>query len=125
MNFGRADLKDGMFLKFEEYEEEEYFGHELPLLWIRVLNLLKVLRTYEVIWAVGTMFGATQRIDMITTRKNKFGRFQIAVLNPNIVPTRMDVVIGAQFFELEFKIERYEPTPGAATFLKRSGDEGG
>jgi hypothetical protein len=29
MHFGRADLKDRMFLKFEEYEEEEYFGHEL------------------------------------------------------------------------------------------------
>jgi hypothetical protein len=39
MNFGRADLKDGMFLKFEEYEEKEYFGHELPLPWMRVLNL--------------------------------------------------------------------------------------
>jgi hypothetical protein len=104
MNFGRADLKDGMFLKFDEYEEEEYFGHELPLLWMRVLNLPKVLRTYEVIWAVGTMFRATQYVDMITTRKNKFWRFQIVVLNPNIVPTRMDVVIGARFFELEFEI---------------------
>jgi hypothetical protein len=70
------------------------------------------------------MFGANQRVDIITTRKNKFGRFQIAVLNSNIVPRRMDVVIGAQFFELEFEIERYEPTPRATTFLKRSGDEG-
>jgi hypothetical protein len=69
------------------------------------------------------MFGAAQRVDLITTWKNKFGRFQIAVLNPNIIPTRMDVVIGAQFFELEFEIERYEPTPRAATFLKRSCDE--
>jgi hypothetical protein len=36
----------------------------------------------------------------------------------------MDVVIGARLFELEFEIERYEPTPWAATFLKRNGDEG-
>jgi hypothetical protein len=46
------------------------------------------------------------------------------VLNPNIILTRLDVVIGARFFELEFEIERYEPTLGAASFLKRSGYEG-
>ena len=60
------------------------------MVWLRVLNLPKVLRTYDVLWAVGTMFGATQKVDMITTRKNKFGRFKVAVLNPAIVPTRMD-----------------------------------
>jgi hypothetical protein len=32
-----------MSVKFEEYEEEKYYGHELPLLWMRVLNLPKVL----------------------------------------------------------------------------------
>jgi hypothetical protein len=124
MNFGRADLKEGMSLKFEEYEEEEYYGHELTLLWMGVLNLPKVLQSYEVIWAIGTMFGATQRVDMITTRKNKFGRFQIAVLNPSVMPTRMDVVIGARFFELQFKIEQYAPTRGASLFLNRNNEEG-
>jgi hypothetical protein len=68
-------------IKFEEFEAEEYFGHELPLLWMRVLNLPNVLRSFEVIWAIGSMLGATQHVDMITTRKNKLGRFQIAVLN--------------------------------------------
>jgi hypothetical protein len=124
MNFGRADLKEGMSLKFEECEEEEYYGHELTLLWMRVLNLPEVLQSYEVIWAIGTMFGTTQRVDMITTRKNKFGRFQIAVMNPSVMPTRMDVVIGARFFELQFKIEQYAPTRGASLFLNRNNEEG-
>jgi hypothetical protein len=39
-----------------------------------VLNLPKVLGTYEVLWAIGTMFGATTRVDMINTRTNTFGR---------------------------------------------------
>lgn len=56
-------------------------------------NLPKVLRTYEVIWAIGTMFGATQKVDMIYTRKNKFDRFQVAVLNLATIPDHMDVVI--------------------------------
>lgn len=108
INFGSADLKNGMHLKFEDYEEDEYFGHELPFVWMRVLNLPKVLRSYEVLWAIGTMFGATQRVDMITTRKNNFGRFEVAVLNPNIIPSKMDVVIGTRFFELDFEIEAME-----------------
>jgi hypothetical protein len=55
------------------------------------------------------MFGATQKVDMITTRKNKFGRFKVAVLNPTIVPTKMDCVsvIGTWFFELPFEIEPF------------------
>ncbi|RLN07095.1 uncharacterized protein C2845_PM11G05900 [Panicum miliaceum] len=46
-NFGSADLKDGKSLKFEMYEEEEYFGEEFPFIWMRVLNLPRMLRTYE------------------------------------------------------------------------------
>lgn len=85
INFGSADLKDGLSLKFEV---EEYFGNELPLIWMRVTNLLKVLHEYEVIWAIGTMFGATQRVDMITTRKNSFGRFRVSVLNLRLIPNK-------------------------------------
>ncbi|CAL5011144.1 unnamed protein product [Urochloa decumbens] len=126
INFGSADLKNGLSLKFEEFEEEEYFGYELPTVWMRVLNLPKVLRTYEVLWAIGTMFGATQRVDMITTRKNSFGRFKVAVLNPKEVPTEMDVVIGTRFFELKFAIEPLEIAQGEAnkpTAPKDDGDD--
>lgn len=48
INFGSADLKDGLSLKFEEFEVEEYYGNELPLIWMRVTNLPKVLCGYEV-----------------------------------------------------------------------------
>jgi hypothetical protein len=82
-------------------------------------------RSFEVIWAIGTMFGETQRVDMITTRKNKFGRFQIAVLNPSVVPTKMDVVIGARFFELQFEIEPYPHSQGTSQFMGRGDDGGG
>ena len=103
INFGSTNLKNGMRLNFECFEEEEYFGHELPMVWMRVLNLPKVLRTYQVLWAVGTLFGATQKVDMISTRKNKFGRFKVAVLNPTILPTTMDCVIGTQFLNFSLK----------------------
>ena len=31
INFESANLKNGMRLNFEYFEEEEYFGHELPM----------------------------------------------------------------------------------------------
>lgn len=105
INFGAGDLKNGMCLKFDLFEEEEFMGEELPRVIMRVLNLSAVLRTYEVLWAIGTMFGATTKVDMITTRRNSFGRFEVAVLNPTIVPTEMDVVIGTRWFELKFQVE--------------------
>jgi hypothetical protein len=77
------------------------------MVWTRLLNLPKVLRTYEVLWAVGTMFGATQKVDMVTTRESKFGRFKVVVLNPTIVPTKINCVIGTRFFELQFEIESF------------------
>jgi len=94
------------------------------MVWLRVLNLPKVLRTYDVLWAVGTMFGATQKVDMITTRKNKFGRFKVAVLNPAIVPTRMDCVIGTLFFELQFEIEPFVPSGETTESGTKEGTEG-
>jgi hypothetical protein len=86
VNFSSVDLKNGLVLKFEEFEEE-YFGEELPCVWMRVLNLPKVLRTYEVLWAIGTMIGATTKVDMITIQKSNFGLVEVVVLNTSIMPT--------------------------------------
>jgi len=124
INFGSANLKNGMRLNFECFEEEEYFGHELPMVWMRVLNLPKVLRAYQVLWAVGTLLGATQKVDMISTRKNKFGRFKVAVLNPTILPTTMDCVIGTRFLELQFEVEPFMQSGEATGSGSKDGPNG-
>ncbi|CAN6275168.1 unnamed protein product [Urochloa humidicola] len=125
INFGSADLKNGMRLSFEKFEdEEEYFGHELPTIWMRTVNLPRVLRTYEVLWAIGTMFGATVKVDMVTTRKNNFGRFKVAVLNPTLVPNKMDCVIGTRFFELRFAIEPFGIHDGSVADIQKDGEDG-
>ena len=106
INFGTADLKNNLFLKFEEFNEDENFGHELPSIWMRVTNLPRVFRKYNTLWAIGSLFGATQKVDMITSKKHRVGRFQVGVLNVDLVPTQMDVVIGDRYLELEFVIEK-------------------
>ena len=99
-------MKNNLFLKFEEFNEDENFGHELPSIWMRVTNLPRVFRKYNILWAIGSLFGATQKVDMITSRKHRVGRFQVGVLNVDLVPTQMDVVIGGRYLELEFVIEK-------------------
>jgi hypothetical protein len=51
------------------------------------------------------MLGSTQNVDMETTRKSDFGRVQIAVLNPSLIPSHLYVIIYDHYFELEFEVE--------------------
>ncbi|CAO2173343.1 unnamed protein product [Urochloa humidicola] len=107
--FGGADVREngvskGMRMQFEEWHEEEE-GYLLPKVWIRVTGIRKKLREFLNLWAIGTLLGSTQMVDMETTRKNKFGRILVAVLDPKLLPSKLDVVIGDHYFELKFKIE--------------------
>lgn len=58
------------------------------------------------LWAIGSMLGSTQTVDMEMTRKNEFGRICVAALNPLLIPSHLDVLIGDHYFELEFEVER-------------------
>ena len=108
-----AEMKEGVTLKFQEFkEDEEYFGHALPVVWMRVLNLPTILREYLVLWALGTLFGVTQDVDMVTTRASSFGRFAVVVLDPEAIPTKLDVIIGNRYFQLLFEVEPYLPNIG-------------
>jgi hypothetical protein len=109
--FGGADIKgaevpEGARIKFGEWHEKET-GFLLPKVWIRVYGLRKELREFLELWAVGTMLGSTQTVDMETTRKNNFGRVLVAVLNPSLIPKELDVVIADHYFELEFEVEKW------------------
>ena len=108
-----AEMKEGVTLKFQEFkEDEEYFGHALPVVWMRVLNLPTILKEYMILWALGTLFGVTQDVDMVTSRASSFGRFAVAVLEPEAIPTKLDVIIGNRYFQLIFEVEPFLPNIG-------------
>lgn len=98
-------MATGVRVEFEEWFEKEE-GFLLPKVWVKVFGLRKKLREYLTLWAVGSLLGATQLVDMKTTRKNEFGRFFVAVLNPKLIPKMIDVVIGDHYFELKFEVEK-------------------
>jgi hypothetical protein len=78
----------------------------VPKVWVRVFGLRKELYEFLELWAIGSMIGSTQIVDMETTRKSDFGRILVAVLNPSLIPEQLDVVIGDHYFELDFEVER-------------------
>jgi hypothetical protein len=77
-----------------------------------VTNLPTILREYVILWALGTLFGVTQEVDMVTTRASSFGRFAVAVLEPEAIPTKLDVIIGNRYFQLTFEVEPFLPNFG-------------
>ncbi|KAJ1297426.1 hypothetical protein BS78_01G375300, partial [Paspalum vaginatum] len=108
--FGGADVKlegvsVGIRLQFSEWTEKEE-GYLLPKVWVRVFGIRQKLRELLNMWAVGSMLGSTQSVDMEMTRKNNFGRIFITVLNPRLIPTHLYVVIGDHYFELSFEVEK-------------------
>jgi len=49
---------------------------------------------------------------MVTTRASSFGRFAVAVLEPEAILTKLDVIIGNRYFLLIFEVEPYLPNIG-------------
>jgi hypothetical protein len=108
--YGGADAKGvgipkGIRLQFEEWQDKEK-GFLLPKVWVRVTGIEEPLREYPILWAAGTLLGATQSVDMETTRKSDFGRILVAVLDPKLIPRMLDVVIGDHYFDLVFEVEK-------------------
>ena len=72
--YGGADAKgegvpDGIRMQFEEWHEKEE-GFLLPKVWVRVRCIRKLLREFPILWAVGSLLGAMQIVDMETTRNS-------------------------------------------------------
>jgi hypothetical protein len=98
--FGSADLKEmGMKLIFEEYNESSE-GDDLPLVWLKIYDLQKRLRIKPILWALGSMLGATRQVDMKTSSKNEFGKLHIVVLDKKLILDLLSVVIGRTWYDL-------------------------
>jgi hypothetical protein len=112
--YGGADAKGegvpkGTRMQFEEWHEKEE-GYLLPKVWVRVRCIREPLCEFLILWAVGSLLGSTQTVDMETTRKNEFGRIFIAVLDPKLIPRKLDVVIGDHYLIWNSKLKKEAST---------------
>ncbi|CAD6342779.1 unnamed protein product [Miscanthus lutarioriparius] len=67
------------------------------------------LRDFPIIWAIGSILGVSQVVDTKFTKKYGRARMKVAVLNPDLIPDLVDVVIGDYVYELQFRMEKDMP----------------
>jgi hypothetical protein len=76
--------------------------------WVQMSMLPSELMDFLTIWAVGTILRVSKDVDMIFTRQYNRARMQVLVLDPSLIPSSVDVVIGDYVYELHFKVESDE-----------------
>ena len=90
----------GTTLKFEESRGRDEVKYVMPKVWVQFTGLAKELREFVIIWVIGSILGVSKAVDMKFTRKYNICRLQVLVLDPNIIPQFVDVVIGDYLYGL-------------------------
>ncbi|CAD6219292.1 unnamed protein product [Miscanthus lutarioriparius] len=92
-------------LTISEKKDAEVYKSEIPKVWVQFHGLPSDLRNFPIIWAVGTILGATKMVDMKFTKRFGRPRLRVVVLSPKLIPDLVDVVIGDFVYELQFRLE--------------------
>jgi hypothetical protein len=93
-------------LRIEERMVDNEVRYVLPKVWVQFTRLSLHLRDYLIILAVGAILGISKDVDMVFTRKFDICRLQVLVMNPNLIPHAVNVVIGDKLYELKFRVEQ-------------------
>jgi hypothetical protein len=89
----------------EEGAGGSFFKQALNGVWVQMFLFPEELRDYPTIWAIGTILGVTKEVDMKFMRALDRPKFQVMVLDPDLITHSVDVVIGDFIYELHFKVE--------------------
>jgi len=107
VNWGPMDTKTVKGkIWFEKGAENDVFKYEIDKVWVQFRGLPKELREFPIIWAIGSILGVPRAMDTKFTKKNGRARLKVAVLNPDLIPDLVDVVIGDFVYELQFRVEK-------------------
>lgn len=97
---------EGAKLMIEESGTRDKAKGMMPTVWVRFTGLPEELREFLVIWAVGSILGVTKDVDMKFTKERDTARMKVMVLDPELIPESVDVVIGQYIYELHFQVEQ-------------------
>jgi len=110
VNWGPMDTKTVKGkIRFEKRTENDVFKYEIDKVWVQFRGLPKELRDFPIIWAIGSILGVSRAVDTKFTKKYGRARMKVAVLNPDLIPDLVDVVIGDYVYELQFRMEKDMP----------------
>ena len=96
--------KEGVLL-FEEYNTEIKPMRKLEQVWVRVFGVPYGIRSFLPLSAVGTILGATQKVDITYLRRTGVVRLLVAVLDSTAVPTDADIVVNRNMYRIFFKVD--------------------
>lgn len=96
--------KKGVLFHFEEKQSEKPCK-VVNSYWVQVAGIPSVYRTFPTIWAVGSLLGTSIDVDMKHTKQFEVGRVQVMILDANLIPSTMEVVIGEEVYLLSFRVE--------------------
>ncbi|XP_066396428.1 uncharacterized protein [Miscanthus floridulus] len=94
--------KEGTLL-FEKFVDDVQPTRMLDQVWVTVTKVPRALRAFIPLWAVGSIIGTTQKVDMIHLRATGQVRILVAVLDAKKIPELADVCVGAAIYRLFFK----------------------
>ena len=105
IQYGGLFIKEKKIYLNSEVWSEEQEGLLLPKVYIRILWVPSKLRELPVLWALGSMVGATQMVDMVTSKNSNFCRVLVTVLDSKAIPGQLGVVIGDRWFEFPIEVD--------------------
>ncbi|CAN6175788.1 unnamed protein product [Urochloa humidicola] len=106
--WGRVDTKCVKArMEIQEQVEKNIYKYEIPKCWVQFRGLSEeLLDEFPIIWAVGTILGVPKMVDMKFTKQHGIARMRVAVLNPDLIPDLVEVLIGEYIYELQFRVEK-------------------
>lgn len=72
---------------------------------MHIFGIPTAFRYYLVIWAIATVIGVPQDIDMQILRRNGIVHVQMDLMDAKLLPTKTDIVLGHSGYEVTFSLE--------------------
>jgi hypothetical protein len=90
-------------ITFEEFVDDVQPIKVLEQVWVTVTKVPRALRSFLPLWVVGSIIGATQKVDMIHLCATGQVRILVAVHEVQKIPKFADVCVGCNVYRLYFK----------------------
>jgi hypothetical protein len=100
-------------ITFQEFVDDVQPIKVLEQVWVTITKVPRALRSFLPLWAVGSIIGDTQKVDMINLRATSQVRILVAVYEVKKIPKFADVCVGCNVYRLYFKADEVAQHDGS------------
>ncbi|XP_008678451.1 uncharacterized protein [Zea mays] len=93
--------------------------------WINVYGVPFEIRSFLPLWAIGSILGATQKVDLRYTKRMGVCRLMVGVTDVAKIPDAADIVVGEGIYEIFFKVDKVWRNEVWEDFKVEENNEGG